>query len=293
MRTSGIRIGTSLLAGAALACVLGCSTPTSQLNSCQADKDQLLATIREQRDAIRTKDERLAVLEKNLGEAEKELARGGSGTRISSRPPSTAAPLKSTTSPASQLPWRAPNSGSAPSSSNKSAPAVSPLQSRSGGRGSSSGVSLASLAEQDAQLSYDQATNTARLEASIAFAESSAALTAESRRQLDDVAHWLKARDRAGLKVLVSGYAAGRPPRDAGSGGERYTTARQLAAARAQAVADYLDSHGIAEDRLAVVGSGTPIVNEGSGNASDVQIVLAEPDAPLIGWAGEGRALRR
>jgi outer membrane protein OmpA-like peptidoglycan-associated protein len=293
-------LGGAALAGAVLALGAGCSTPSSQLNSCQADKDQLLATIRDQRDAIRTKDERLAVLEKNLGEAEKELARGNTGTRISSRPPSnrptsSAAPLRSTTSPASQLPWRAPNSGSAPSPSDKSAPAASPPQSRSGGRGSSSGVSLASLAEQDEQLSYDQATNTARLEMSIPFAENSAALSAESRRQLDDVARWLKPRDRAGLKVLVSGYAAGRPPRTAGSGDERYASARQLAAARAQAVADYLDSHGIAEERLAVVGGGTPVADDaGNGaNASGVQIVLAEPDTPLIGWASEGRSLRR
>jgi outer membrane protein OmpA-like peptidoglycan-associated protein len=282
-------LGGAALAGAVLALGAGCSTPSSQLNSCQADKEQLLATIREQRDAIRTKDERLAVLEKNLGEAEKELARVGSPARISSRPPSSAAPLKSNTSPASQLPWRAPNSGS------KSAPAVSPPQSRSGGRRTSSGVSLASLAEQDAQLSYDQATNTARLNVSIPFAENSAALTAESRRQLDDVARWLKARDRAELKVLVSGYAAGRPPRSAGSGDERYTTARQLAASRAQAVADYLDSHGIAEERLAVVGGGTPAgASAGDGtNVSGVQIVLAEPDAPLIGWATDGASLRR
>jgi outer membrane protein OmpA-like peptidoglycan-associated protein len=282
-------LGGAALAGAALSLLAGCSTPSSQLNSCQADKDQLLATIREQRDAIRTKDERLAVLEKNLGEAEKELARGGSGTRISSRPAAISSPAKPATTPAPELPWRAP------SASGKSSPAASPSQSRSGNRGGSPGVSLASLAARDEQLSYDEATNTARLEVAIPFAENSAALTAESRRQLDEVARSLKARERAGLKVLVSGYASGRPPRGAGSGEERYTTARQLAAARAQAVADYLDSHGIAEERLAIVGGGTPAgASAGDGtNASGVEIVLAEPDAPLIGWATDGASLRR
>lgn len=123
-------LGGAALAGAVLTLLAGCSTPSSQLSACQADKEQLLATIREQRDAIRTKDERLAALEKNLGEAEKELARGGSGTRISSRSAAISSPARPSTTPASQLPWRAPSSGSALNASGKSAPAESPPQSR-------------------------------------------------------------------------------------------------------------------------------------------------------------------
>jgi outer membrane protein OmpA-like peptidoglycan-associated protein len=296
MRTSGLLIGTSLLAAAALACAAGCSTPSSQLNSCQADKEQLLATIREQRESIRAQDERLTVLERNLGEAEKELARGGSsGTRVSSRPTTNSSTSTkpsskpATTIPPSQLPWRTPAKG------DDAAPSGSAPQSRTGNRGSASSVTLASLAAQDSRLSYDEATKTAGLDMAVPFADDSAALTAESRRQLDDVARWLKARERAGLKVVVSGYATGRPARGPTGSDERYTTARQLAAARAQAVADYLDSHGIAEERLAVVSGGAPAAGDSAlgSNASGVKIVLAEADTPLIGWAREGATMRR
>ena len=76
--------------------VLGCSGPGAQLASCQQDKDQLLATIRQQRDANRQLQDKLASLEGRLDQSEKELARRVTpGTRISSRPAVD-----------SKLPWR-------------------------------------------------------------------------------------------------------------------------------------------------------------------------------------------
>ncbi|MDX1944309.1 MAG: hypothetical protein SFU86_02805 [Pirellulaceae bacterium] len=72
----------------------------SQLQRCQADKDQLLAAIRDQRDSNRTLREQVASLEKRLDQSEKELASlGRADTRVSSRPPVEKAPL----------PWRAPD----------------------------------------------------------------------------------------------------------------------------------------------------------------------------------------
>ncbi|MCI0358739.1 MAG: hypothetical protein L0211_09680, partial [Planctomycetaceae bacterium] len=88
------------------------------------------------------------------------------------------------------------------------------------------------------------------------------------------------------------GFAEGRPPK---SGDGAFTSARQLAAARAQAVADYLDRHGIAEERLAVTGAGSRVTADGASRsaASGVQILVAERDAPLVGWGGSGGTIRR
>jgi septal ring factor EnvC (AmiA/AmiB activator) len=95
-----------LLLTCLLVCAAGCAGKNTQLTTCQTEKDQLLATIRNQRDANRTLNDKLASVESRLDQAEKELARaGGSGTRISSNfsdsPPTT-------TASGDSLPWRAP-----------------------------------------------------------------------------------------------------------------------------------------------------------------------------------------
>jgi len=86
--------------------LVGCTTSSSKLATCQAEKDQLLTTIRSQRDTARAQNEKLASLEGRLDHAEKELARsGGSGTRLSSVP---ARPSDSSSSSikSEALPWR-------------------------------------------------------------------------------------------------------------------------------------------------------------------------------------------
>src|SRR5262245_40909895 len=81
MRVIAFTAGLSLLA-----CALGCSGPGAQLSQCQSEKEQLLTTIREQRDANRQMHDRLASIESRLDESEKELARAGQpGTRLSSK----------------------------------------------------------------------------------------------------------------------------------------------------------------------------------------------------------------
>ena len=239
---------------------LGCSGPGAQLASCQQDKDQLLATIREQRDANRQLHDQLASLEGRLDESEKELARRVTpGTRLSSRPAVD-----------SKLPWRGGSE-------------VGSRKSEIGNR------SLAALAGRDKRVKLDGASGLATLETNVLFEDGTANLTAEARRQLDEVAKLLKSKDAEHLRVLVSGYAEGRPPK---SGASAFTSARQLGAARAQAVADYLDRHGIAEERLGVTGVGSRIAASHAANvaASGVQIILAEPDVPLVGWGGPGAA---
>jgi outer membrane protein OmpA-like peptidoglycan-associated protein len=229
-----------------MASALGCSGPGAQLTQCQSEKEQLLATIREQRDANRSLHEHVASLESRLDESEKEIARGGkTGTRLSSTP---------ATKPRAEiadakLAWKSPAKSAAASSG------------------------LAALAARDKRLALDRAPGLGRINVPIAFDDNSATLTAADKRQLDDVAKLLKSKEAAELKVLVSGFAEGK-----------------LGTSRAQAVADYLDSHGIAEERLAVADS--PRGSKNDAASSSVQILVAEKNAAVAGW-GSGETIRR
>lgn len=252
----------------------GCSGPGAQVRQCQEDKEQLLATIREQRDSNRSLKTQVASLETRLDQSEKELASlGRGGTRLSARPPVEKAPL----------PWRAPAGSS--TSQPKTESAGKPSNKTSSYRPAT--VSLASLAQEDANLQFDAQSGLARLNGEIAFEEHSAELSAEARRQLDDVADWLKSDEADKLRVLVSGHASGRPPK-AGEG--KFSSARELGAARAQAVADYLDRHGIAEERLGVTGVGSRTADNGSPRG--VEIFVAEAQTPLVGWGASGTIRR-
>ncbi len=234
----------------ALACA-GCSSPSSQIASCQADKEQLLATIREQRDANRTMHEQVASLEKRLDESEKELARRGAPTKLSS-----AKPVKD-----EKLPWRSPES---------------PKTAIARGTKTQSG-SLAALAARDDRLKLDSQSGIASLNVDALFAENSAQLTAAGKRELDGVAKLLRSKEAAELRVTIAGSAT-----------------------RAQAVADYLDSHGIAGERLAVTDAAqrvaaSSVANNGAskGASSAVQILLAEPETPVIGRNTDAGTQRR
>ena len=89
------RIGVLLAALVAAGCSSG---PNEQLTKIQADKEQLLVTIRKQRDANQAMHDQVASLESRLDQAEKQLARQSpAGTRVSTRPVET-----------TPLPWRSP-----------------------------------------------------------------------------------------------------------------------------------------------------------------------------------------
>ena len=269
----------------------GCAGPKSQLASVQADKEQLLATIREQRDSNRTLHDQVASLETRLDQAEKELARHG-GTRLSSRPEQPAPPVKS-----ESLPWRNPPTGkSAAPAKSSSGPGLGDGGRTSNTRSNESGVSLASLASHDRRLQYDAQSHAARFDTPIAFEANTAALSAEGKRQLDEVARFLKSEPARELRVMVAGYAEGRPSTTApaADGESRPASARQLGAARAQAVADYLDRHGIAQERLGITGVGARgIQGDLAKNSGGVQIYLLPPDTAVVGWGPTGESLRR
>lgn len=252
----------------------GCAGgPDAQLSSCQQDKDQLLATIKAQRDTTREATERAATLEDRLDEAEKELARRSpGGTRLSSRPME-----------AESMPWRSPAEKAEHSKS-----AAKTASSKSVKSSKTSGGSLAALVSRHKELTLDRQTGTAQLNLDLQFENGGANLTNEDRNRLDGVVELLKSEDAADLRIMVSGYASGKPAASESEAGGRFTTPRQLAAARAQAVADYLDSHGIAGDRLAVSGTGS---RAGQGGGVDLHLLPA--DAPVVGWGTADAAIRR
>jgi outer membrane protein OmpA-like peptidoglycan-associated protein len=274
----------------------GCTLRNSQVTACQTEKEQLLTTIRTQRDTTRSLQNQVASLESRLDQSEKELARGGTGTRLSSVPSGAgdpprsipiSTPISTSTSKAQPpirsegLPWRSPGG--------KVEQDPPPRDNRRGGiNGGGSGNSLLALARRDRRLEYDASARAAKVNVPVAFDDQSATITGEGKRQLDDLARLLKADDTRDLRVMVAGFAAGKPPAAGASDEERFTSARQLGTARAQAVADYLDRHGIAQERLAVSGTGT----RSDGAASGVQVYLLEADAPAVAWPAD-RTIRR
>src|SRR4051794_18346905 len=90
-------IAFSFRLGVFLCLTTGC-TSGSRLASCQAEKEQLLTTIRGQRDSNRTLTDQVASLESRLDQAEKELARAGTGTRLSVKPSDIPPTAKAATS---------------------------------------------------------------------------------------------------------------------------------------------------------------------------------------------------
>ena len=239
--------------------VAGCSSPNSQLTRIQQDKDQLLVAIREQRDANRSLRGQVVSLESRLDEAEKELARSGGGTRISSKPRSPPpAAIRTESVPPTRsepLPWRSP--------ANKSGNGNSPVggdRKLSGPSLDSARGSLAALAERDSRVQLDGRAGSAVLKTPLAFDEKHGTLTAESKRQLDQVARLLRSEGARDLQITIAGPAS---------------------ADRAQAVADYLDRHGIAQERLVVnAGSGVSPAALRGRPAGDVQIYLSETEQP-------------
>ena len=267
----------------------GCSGPSAQIARCQTEKQELLAVIEQEK--LRTKEfqERALALESRLDQSEKQLAslvRPGSRfvdsdeTRTASSKPTRPLdpPPRSTNQP-----LREP-----PPSDSKSTPRSTMREMKLQAPEVGSGSRLADLAQRDPRVQYDPAQGTARLAIDVPFDENSAELTAAGRQKLDEAAAWLKSPQTADLRVLVAAASSGMAKPPAGAEGTRYANDRQLAAARALAVADYLDSHGIKDDRLAVVGGGSRGTGGLAIRPGGVEILLSEPETPVAGvWPGD------
>src|SRR5688572_11526437 len=75
----------SLPFAAVLLLVLGCASPEARVQRIQGEKDELLATIRQQRDANRSLNTQIASLEQRLDQAETQLA-GGTPRKLTQQP---------------------------------------------------------------------------------------------------------------------------------------------------------------------------------------------------------------
>jgi outer membrane protein OmpA-like peptidoglycan-associated protein len=158
--------------------LIGCAAANnSQLTTCQAEKEQLLATIRNQRDANRTLTEQVASLESRLDQAEKAIAQGSSPPRFSKTPD----PPREVTKTAS-LSWRDPQAPDA-------APGHAALQ---------------TLAAQDSRVKYNSHKRLAQIELPLTFREGSAALSGEDKAQLDEMARLLRSDAARDLEIVVA-----------------------------------------------------------------------------------------
>jgi outer membrane protein OmpA-like peptidoglycan-associated protein len=246
---------------------VGCTTGGSQLATIQAEKEQLLTTIRSQRDTAKALNEKLVSVESRLDQAEKELARsGGSGTRLSSvpsRPADTSSPAAKSNS----LPWRSPASTSSPvtpPAKDISRPGVSSSPTTPRG-------SLAALAKRDSRVRYDASARAAEIESQIQFEDKSTTISAAGKRHLDEVARLLRSDEARDLPIVVAA----------------------IDPARAKAVAEYLDRHGIPEDRLAV--SATSRQTAGAAKSATnggVQVFVLDSEAAVADW-GVKTGMRR
>jgi outer membrane protein OmpA-like peptidoglycan-associated protein len=154
---------------------------------------------------------------------------------------------------------------------------------------------LAELARQDDRVQIDPETGAGVWTGTIGFEKSSAALTADSRQQLSELAKLLQRSPASKFRVMVATSAerTGSRTQEAAA-----RSGRPLAASRAQSVADYLDRHGLAEDRLAIASTGlpkTPRDEHGNAQAAtgDVRIYLVDPGQPVLGWLSPNSTLRR
>jgi outer membrane protein OmpA-like peptidoglycan-associated protein len=255
----------------AFVCVAGCASPEARVQRIQGEKEELLATIRQQRDANRTLQNQVASLETRLGEAETQLA-GGKPRSFTQHPN--------------------PSSASSSLASNRplpTAPAEEPLNwkpHRGFSQPNGTLPTLAQLARQDDRVQVDGETGAGLWTEGVSFEPSTSALTPEGRAQLAELAKLLQRSPASKLRVLVATSAERTGSRTQPTFSK---SGRNLATSRAQSVADYLDRHGIAEDRLAIASTGLrKSARDEHGrpltSADDVRIYLVDPEQPVLGW---------
>jgi outer membrane protein OmpA-like peptidoglycan-associated protein len=285
--------GNGLLLRAALiaaACACGCSGPNAQIARCQTEKQELLAVIEQEKIRTKAVEERALALESRLDQSEKQLAslvRPGSRFGDDETRTASSKPARPLDPPRSTEPVREPKTTDKNGTNPRSTLREMKLQAPEGGSGGRDSR-LAELAERDPRVEYNASLGTARLAIDVPFGEGNAELSAAGRKKLDEVASWLRSPQTADLRVLVAGVSSGMTKPPAGAEGTRFANDRQLAAARALAVADYLDAHGIKDDRLAVVGSGGKGAVSSAARPGAIEILLSEPETPVAGvWPAD------
>jgi len=160
-----------------------------------------------------------------------------------------------------------------------------------GTRGWSSALSgqMSKLAQQYPNLKFDPQIGLARFETAVLFQTGDARLLPEGQKTLDEVSELLRAPEARELRLMIVGHTddrrvAKRPTR------ERYPTNWHLSSARALAVAQYLQTKGVPENRMGIAGfaSHQPLYPNSSaeqrGKNRRVELFITGSETPIVGW---------
>jgi outer membrane protein OmpA-like peptidoglycan-associated protein len=286
------------------AALAGCSSARSQVAQVQAEKEQLISAIREQKkelEEIKARNEKLTA---QLNEAEIEIARGPSfdERRLAAKSlekPSTS-PSGSGPSAMEQLlvdkTLGKKSPGDVASSANKpadkavasspskmlSVPVPSEVDSKLPWKPSrnDSTTGLQQWAAQREWLRFDQASQSVVVNAPLKFKADGRTLADDSKKTLDELAALLKSGDGKSLRVMVADESA----RTGTSG------AVQLSGTPAHAIAEHLDRSGIASERLGMAA----VPSEGNTDGSPrLSLYILPGETPIIGWTPPADKVRR
>jgi chemotaxis protein MotB len=156
---------------------------------------------------------------------------------------------------------------------------------------------LTSLVQRWPGFQFDPATGAARFHTDVLFETGEARLKPEARQALNEFAALLKSPEGRELRVLLVGHTDDRPVIRPATR-EKYPDNWHLSAARALAVADYLQQAGVREEQIGVIGYGRhqPLVaNRGPAERQRnrrVELFVFGPETPVVGWDAPA-AIRR
>lgn len=157
---------------------------------------------------------------------------------------------------------------------------------------------LRDLCQRYTGLKLDAKSGLCKVDEDILFESGEASLSADARRQLNDLVEMLKSPDGRQLRVMLVGHTDNRPV------GRRDTRARypdnwHLSAARALNVAEYLEHAGLKEDQVGIAGYGRhqPVEPNAAAAARQrnrrVEIFVLGPETPIVGWTETSASLYR
>ena len=278
----------AVIFGLAIAILLsGCSAfsgSRSQVTQCQQEKEQLLGALRTHRDevaALRTTNDKLTA---RLDEAEKEIARGPSNRKFAgwdSSPGNDLARTKPAATvpadPAKEAPTPAPTAVA-------SQVEVTKLPWKPLRPGAEGDAKWKQLTQQYAWLKQDATAGGLIVDAPVEFVGDGTTLSPASKETLDKLSKLLREGPGKELRIVVAGQTGKKSD-------SKLANPRQVATQRAAVVADYLDSPGVAGERLAVTAA-APASDE-AASTRPLQIHLLEREAPVVGLAPTGLPQRR
>ncbi len=156
---------------------------------------------------------------------------------------------------------------------------------------------LTQLSKRHPAMEYDPRTGASKLDIDVLFDSAEARLRPEAHIVLDEFAALLKSPVAHGLRVMVIGHADDR--RIVKSETRRlYPDNWHLSAARALAVAEYLEQAGVRENQIGIASFGRhqPVSPHTTASHRQrnrrVEIYVTGSDVPIVGWSETERKLR-